>query len=153
MAVVDFLPTQVDASSSTYPLPFTGSPSELVWSDVKLFFRVLSYVWGILAPIYPYGSGKLDEMYPSFGNIKAMLLHAILIVSQAFFILTIPFWFLYPVPLNVVVVYLVVFWMFNKMVCGWLNGDGRPLTSRVPMDGWEKREGEKWIFMNGVSVG
>ncbi|KAH0562951.1 hypothetical protein GP486_002484 [Trichoglossum hirsutum] len=153
MTVVDFLPTQNDASSATYPLPFTGSPFELLWSDIKLFFRVLVYLWGVVVPIYPYGSGELDELYPSFDNVKALILHAILIVSQTFFILTIPFWFLYPLPLNVLVVYLVMFWMFNGVICRWLNGDGKPLTSRVPMDGWEKREGEKWVFMNGISIG
>src|SRR5579862_3497983 len=73
MVFVDFLPAQVDAASSTKALPFTSSPSGLVWSDVILFFRVLSYVWTIVAPMYPFGSGKLDEMYPSFQNIVCMV--------------------------------------------------------------------------------
>src|SRR4051794_18492473 len=64
MTFVDFLPAQVDAASSTNALPYTSSPSGLVWSDVKLFFGVLSYFWGIVAPMYPFGSGKLDELYP-----------------------------------------------------------------------------------------
>jgi hypothetical protein len=153
MVFVDFLPAQVDAASSTNALPFTSSPSELVLYDVILFFRVLGYVWTIIAPLYPFGSGKLDELYPSFQNIVCLVLHAILIVLQSFFILTIPFWFLYPIPLNVLVVYVFLFWIVNKVIWNWLNGDGRTLTSKVPMDGWEEHDDEKWIFMNGVSVG
>ncbi|KAI9765925.1 MAG: hypothetical protein M1840_007066 [Geoglossum simile] len=153
MVFVDFLPAQVDAASSTNALPFTDSPSWLIWSDVKLFFSVLSYVWTIVTPMYSFGSGKLDEMYPSFNNIVCMALHAILIVLQSLFIITIPLWFLYPLPLNVLAVYVVLFWMANKVIWGWLNGDGKPLTSKVPMDGWEEHDDEKWIFMNGISVG
>jgi hypothetical protein len=150
---VSFLPSQVDTPQSTNALTTTTSPLALVYSDVILVFQNLSYVPGIIFPLTPYRSGSLDELYPSVQNFKAMLIHFVLVFVQLFFILSVPFW----------VFIITAGWMaYSGIValviyffCQCLNGrrSGRMTSDPNILEGYDKKEGEVWVFVNGVAVG
>lgn len=112
----------------------------------------------IVLPFLPYRSGALDELYPSYQNIKAVLLHLFLIFTQStFLLLLVPsFFFGVPVPLlaftPVFFVTLVGFVVGNDYFCILLNGTERRFTSVVDPT-WPDTSDEKWIFINGVAAG
>lgn len=111
-----------------------------------------------MLPFYPFRSGALDELYPSFQNLKAVFCHLVLIIAQGLFlILLIPSIFLgVPVPLfgftPTCLLTTVVFVAVNNLFCVLLNGKKRRYKSFVNPS-WEQHDDEKWIFINGVAVG
>lgn len=131
-------------------------------TDTLLFLRI-TFTWplkaglpSIVLPFYPFRSGELDELYPSFQNIKALILHAFLVIIQAaFLILLIPSLFLgLPVPLFAwtpfSVLLIVGFVLGNDFFCILLNGTKRRYESVVDPT-WEPHDDECWLFVNGVA--
>ncbi|GAB7364254.1 hypothetical protein MBLNU230_g4802t1 [Neophaeotheca triangularis] len=136
------------------PRPYTGSPLKLLWDDLVLCLTIWRAVPGILLPILPFRSGRLDELYPTAHNIANVVLHCILIVVQLLFLLSL---FILPfvpvVPVGVAVAYLCVFWFSNKYICYLLNFNTTVLESTVDLKHYPTHEDEYWIFLNGVAVG
>lgn len=109
----------------------------------------------IFLPLWPWPSGDLDEIYPSSANIHDIVLHSILFVAQAFFLISLPF--LSTVPFLFYVVYIGAFIALNRAVCKLLNGKipegGLKSTEDDHSRAWELHGDEIWIFLNGVAVG
>jgi len=147
---VDLLSSQV-GTASTVPLPYTGSPLLLLYSDVVLFFHKIRFFLGIIRPLKPFRSGKLDELYPSPANLRDIAIHIFLFVYQFLFLVTLPCGFAFPLVLLAPYLFFVL--GFNYLVSKVLNGSKRFLESRVPVDARPGHEEEHWIFINGVAVG
>lgn len=148
---VQFLPSQIDSSASTTPLPYTGSPFALLWSDTLLFLRSLPYVLKLFSPITTWSSGALDEFYPSAANLWTIALHLLLTIAQALFLVSIPFCI--PYPLGAVLIYVGAFLWLGTRIYILINGQKSFLTSNVNLDHLPKHPEERWIFVNGVAAG
>lgn len=148
---VRYLPSQVDATASTAALPYTASPFALLWDDSLLFLRHILRVPGIIWPLHPWGSGALDELYPSWQNLVEITLHTVLIILQLLFLVSLPLCLFYP--LFAVAAYVGTFLLLNRLICLALNGRQKFLTSNVNLDHLPKHAEERWIFVNGVAVG
>jgi hypothetical protein len=148
---VKFFGSQVGSRVVT-PVVYTDSPLKLFYYDMKYCVLHLFDLPFIVFPLTPFGSGHLDELYPSIKNLYNMFLHLVLFISQALFLLSIPFWFIFP--LWLVAGFVTVFILLNSMFCLLLNGfkmhyDSDPeITKDMP-----KHDNEQWVFMNGVAVG
>ncbi|KAJ5006109.1 hypothetical protein K4K48_004932 [Colletotrichum sp. SAR 10_66] len=107
----------------------------------------------IIDPHYP--SGEMDELYPSVGNLICLAAHTVLIATQLAFLLSLPF--IATFPFTAVLPYAIAFVTINYLTCIPLNAGvkGGVLEShQIPeSENWVKHENEKWIFLNGVSVG
>lgn len=143
------MPSQVGTATTT-PLPYTASPLKLLVSDVILCLSCIRYLPDILLPLRPYYSGKLDELYPSRGNLTALSIHGVLIVYQVAFLLSLPVLFF--LPIYVCILYITSVFILNNRICAFLNGRHRFLVSHLPLTG-SGHESENWIFINGVGVG
>ncbi|KAH6664147.1 hypothetical protein B0J14DRAFT_607925 [Halenospora varia] len=137
------------------PLSYTGLPWKLLIQDILLFLRWCYYLPNIVIPLWPWPSGSLDELYPSFTNLYIIFLHLIAFVAQAAWIVSLPFFLYLPFPLYVA--YFVGFLISNELFCKLLNGhipsEGLRSTVDYFSETWEKHEDEYWIFLNGVAVG
>jgi hypothetical protein len=151
--VVSFLPSQFDTPLSTRSLTATASPLVLICSDVVLCFQNMRYFPGIIFPLTPYGSGALDEFYPSVQNLWAMFIHALLVFVELVFILSVPF-FVFFIGIGCVV-YSGIVTLVVYLLCQRLNGkrSGRTMSDPDILEGYDKKEGEVWVFVNGVAVG
>lgn len=145
--------SQVNTPSSTSALTTTTSPFTLLCSDVALIYHNLPYLPGIMLPMTPYGSGPLDELYPSPLNLFAMSVHAVLCCVELFFVLSVPFFVFF------VGVGCILYSAFVALVvyiqCLCLNGSERGLMTSNPdiMRGYDEKKDEVWVFVNGVAVG
>lgn len=136
------------------PLPYTASPLSLLWSDFRLGLRNLQFVPGVVLPLRPWRSGKLDELYPSRKNLFDIAVHGFLCVFQIFFILSLPFCIIWMLPVLWIMAYVGAVLLANHTICRLaLNGSCRYLESRVLTPGYERHHREHWIFINGVAVG
>lgn len=103
-------------------------------------------------PIRPFGSGNLDELYPSRQNLFCILVHFVLAILQLAFIVVLPFAIIFPVWMGLAFVsgFMVLNWLFCKL----LNGRGLTFHSdpkyAMPLP---EHEHEQWVFLNGVAVG
>jgi hypothetical protein len=151
--IVSFVPSQIDTPLSTNALTNTTSPLALFCSDIVLIFQNLLYLPGIVFPLTPYGSGALDELYPSAPNIRAMLIHAILVFVELAFILSVPFFVFFVGAGWVAYSGIVALIVYIFSLC--LNGRGEMIQVSDPniLEGFDKKEGEVWVFVNGVAVG
>ena len=152
--LVSFLPSQIDTPQSTSAFITTISPLTLIYSDVVLCFRNFAYLPGIVFPMTPFGSGTLDEFYPSAPNLWAMLIHAVLVCIELAFVLSVPF-FVFFVGAGCVA-YCGITAIIVSGFCLCLNGrrsHGNVSSNPKIMDGYDKREDEIWVFVNGVAVG
>jgi hypothetical protein len=147
---VDFLPSQIGTEESI-PLPYTGSPIQLLWGDAILFFRSVRFLLGIVLPWKPWASGTLDELFPSPPNLLAITVHTFLIVYQLGFLLSLPYCLVCPILMIALYVSAVIFG--NNLICRVLNGSRRFLESQVSINSLPEHEEEHWIFINGVAVG
>lgn len=147
---VQYLPSQVDSTASTTALPYTASPLALVWYDVGLFFSRLLYLPGTISPLHPWGSGPLDELYPSRENTFLIVAHILLIIAQLLFLLSLPMCIFYP--LVAVMTYVGGFITLNYFICRVLNGRAPFVKSNVTLD-HPPKDDECWIYLNGISVG
>ncbi|CZT04996.1 hypothetical protein WAI453_007538 [Rhynchosporium graminicola] len=144
--------------------PFINVPADVNRNPFRLFLLDLGYVVHlrkllirIILPLGPMISGPLDELYPSKSNLKDLILHTILFITQLILlgslpIVTILFWL---VPGVVPVVFVTVFWIVTWVVMRLLNG--APTTECLVglPDGLEpvNDEHELWFFINGVATG
>ena len=151
--VVEYLPAQIDFTSSTVPLPYTSSPVKLLWADIKLFFHYAYALPGIVIPLGPCPSGPLDELYPSVANIFDITLHIILISMQLLFLLWIPVCLIIPMPFGIFVLSFAVGMVINHVVCLLLNGWKPIVESTIDVSQFPNHDDERWIFLNGVAVG
>ena len=168
----------------TKPLPYTSDPLILLFGELWLFAKTsFPTPWNALGlpsivwPLWPCGSGYLDEIYPfSLGNLWAAGVHGVLFVLQLTFIAFVPLssmtGFPFP-PLLWTPGFLacfVGFILLNQLICNvLLNGfSGRIFYAAGPAGEFaedvqdsEKRlisrdprhKGERWVFINGVAVG
>lgn len=103
-----------------------------------------------------FHSGPLDELYPSLANIRDITFHVILFVTQATFLLSLPF--LSFISFNILTAYIIGFVTLNYFVCYCLNGfmpSGYIQSTDFPEAAqWDQEHpNEQWIFLNGVAVG
>lgn len=147
-------------SSDSTPLPYTASPIQLLGSEVKLIKDIIFYYpasfLGIVRPAW--SSNTEDELcLTNPKNVRSLLLHGILIITQSLFLVALVYGLLIPVPAAAYLLFVISCLTLNFYFCKLLNGDGSPQTSNPeilssfsPSQGQEK---ERFIFINGVSVG
>jgi hypothetical protein len=148
---ISFIPSQVGTSKQT-PLSYTDDPTKLFTADLGLCFSRWAFLLGIVSPFH---MGKkadpFDELYPSGKNIQSVILHIILVITQSFFLLSLPFFIF--IPLIWGVAYLAGFYAFNSFICLMLNGRTITLEPNKKIVPLRSHDGEYWIYLNGVSVG
>lgn len=153
---VSFLGDQ-DAASSTHSLPFNGNPIKLAFDDIALFFYEFFALPGTILPWA--GKYRDDELTSNFANNYCIVIHAILVVLQLLFIVSVIVAPFIPIlPLWLFLVYFSGFVVGNYYVCKiFLNGSELYIESSVEKDirqfRREEHDKERWIFLNGVSVG
>jgi hypothetical protein len=151
---VQFFGSQIGGETKE-PLSYTGSPWRLFTSDVSLFMRWSVYLPNIVFPLWPWPSGDLDEMYPSLANILDIILHSILFIAQAVFLISLPL--LSTLSFFLFVAYVGAFIALNAAICWPLNGKipegGLESTKDDQSRSWTRHDDESWIFLNGVAVG
>ena len=148
-----FYGSQVGGKNVT-PHSYTESPSTLVRQDIWSAVILSPYLQFIVRPLWPWRSGKFCELYPSPENLWCIFLHIILVVMQSAFLLSIPFWFVFFVPLTTIICGVGVFWSINQGICYILNGPGMLYRSDpIYAKATKEHEHEQWIFLNGVAVG
>ncbi|KAM0452126.1 hypothetical protein ACHAPV_009644 [Trichoderma viride] len=131
---------------------YTDFPLRLLVKDVYYFF---AYCWAlpwVFFPIHPFGSGELDELYPSRMNIFCLIVHFFLLIFQVAFLLALPFAIFFPAWMGIAAI--VGFHSLNRLACMLLNGkeiifhsDEKYAKARP------EHEHEQWVFLNGVSTG
>ncbi|RMY33573.1 hypothetical protein D0866_05830 [Hortaea werneckii] len=148
---ISFKPSQQGSSLDPVPLAWTANPIRLLFSDLVLGFRKLPYIFGILS-LQP-SRHPLDELYPwSVKNMVTLAIHLFLIVYQLAFLASIPVWIILHGPVLWFIVYCTSVLGVNTLICGLLNGP-EYLDSKVDLPFRESHNKERWIFLNGVSVG
>lgn len=111
----------------------------------------MPYIFGILS-LQP-SRHPLDELYPwSVKNMVTLAIHLFLIVYQLAFLASIPVWIILHGPVLWFIVYCASVLGVNTLICGLLNGP-EYLDSKVDLPFSEIHNKERWIFLNGVSVG
>lgn len=149
-----FRPSQ-EGEETELPLTYTGSPWQLFASDVRLFFANILYIPFIFLPLYPWPSGPLDELCPTWANILDITLHSILFVLQLSFLVTLPLLIFYPV--SIYLLYIAAVLTLNALICLHFNRgippEGLKSTEDEYSQQWEARDDEYWIFLNGICVG
>jgi hypothetical protein len=151
--VIKFYGSQVGGKNVT-PHSYTDSPLVLLRQDTWSAAILSPYLQFIVRPLQPWRSGELCELYPSWANLWCIFLHIILGVMQLAFLLSVPFWFVFFVPLTTIICGVGVFWSINQGICYILNGPGMECRSDPKYaKASEEHEHEQWIFLNGVAVG
>jgi hypothetical protein len=150
--VTDFYRSQI-GGASVINYSYTDFPWVLLLRDIKYFFV---YSWAlpwIIHPAFTYGSGELDELYPTLRNGICILLHFLLIILQLTLLVTLPV-ITFLIPIGAAAGVVLCFLLVNKLLCWFLNGSGHEFHSD---DKYAKlkpeHEHEQWIFVNGVAVG
>lgn len=139
------------------PSDIDAHPFRLLWEDVCSVFRLCRLLPSIFLPILPLQSGPLDELYPSCRNLCDVSLHVILILSQVFLLISLPFaltifWIF---PTGVHIAFIAAFTFFTMVIVRLLNGPptGRSLIgiprTRDPVNDAT----EPWFFINGIATG
>ena len=148
---VRFLPSQVGRSDQT-PVPWTGDPFKLLWSDLLILLRRWSTIPGIIRPLHlGKAANHFDELYLSLPNIIAMFLHSILLITQTFFLMSLPFCL--TIPSGWVLLYFAAYYAWNCAISRILNGKALRLEPNKNIVFKDKHDDEYWIYLNGVSVG
>ncbi|KAG9251199.1 uncharacterized protein F5Z01DRAFT_683469 [Emericellopsis atlantica] len=131
---------------------YTDMPWKLLGWDIYYFFV---YAWAlpwVLWPMFTYGSGELDELYPTFQNLFCVFMHLILAILQLGFIIALPLTVILPV--WVATGGIGAFLLGNWLLCKLLNGTGREFSSDdVFAAELPEHAHEQWVFVNGVAVG
>jgi len=134
------------------PIPYTGNPLLLCWSDILLFFKCSSAILGICHPLTQWHCGDLDELYPSVPNLLCLALHGFLIALQTAFLVSLPFLVTYSV--GTAILYISAMLVLNFLLCLLLNGTAPSSNSTVDLgNDAERFSHESWIYLNGVSTG
>jgi hypothetical protein len=154
--IVNFLGEQ-DGAPDTQSLPFNGNPLKLAWDDICLFFYEFFSLPGTILP----WTGKYpdDELTFNFWNNYCIVIHGILVVLQLLFVASVLIAPFIPLlPLWAFLIYFFGFLVANYYFCKvFLNGSAPYLESSVDRQiagFWnDEHAKERWIFLNGVSVG
>lgn len=145
---------QPSFTTTSDALPSFVSPLGLLWNDAKLFFKIYTTIPGVVLPLRPCLSGKLDELSWTAGNLRDITFHVVFIVLQLIFLVSIPLCFISPVPLGIFSLYVIGFLVLNYVICIPINGQAGIIFRASPKSGIPVTgNGEKWIFINGISVG
>ncbi|KAG0652627.1 hypothetical protein D0Z07_0123 [Hyphodiscus hymeniophilus] len=133
------------------------NPFRLIWIDILSVSQYGRLLPKIVIPLRPYISSKLDELSATWPNIRDILLHTVLILSQLFLIITLPFmtllyWF---VPGFVHIAFYIVFAVSTLIVTRLLNGGPRTecLVGLPQGQAPVNDESELWFFINGIATG
>ncbi len=148
---VSFLPSQIGERSQT-PLSYTADPRQLLLADIVLCFQKLSFVLGIFLPLQVGSNADpFGELYPTWRNIKAVILHVVLVILQSAFFVSLLFFLV--LPTSWLLGYLVAFLLVNSTLTRFLNGSSLTLEPSEDIVTKIKHDSEYWIYLNGVSVG
>ncbi|RDW83401.1 hypothetical protein BP5796_04892 [Coleophoma crateriformis] len=143
---------QANMTTTSLSLPNFVSPTQLLISDLKLVWKLRWYIPSIILPLTPDLSGPLDELAPTWANRADLAFHAVLVIAQLGFLASIPLCLV--LPLGTFLLYFVGFVVANYLICIPFNGFLQTeymAAPKTPIPG--VGENEKWIFINGVSVG
>ena len=154
---ISSFPGDQDTGSRARSVPFNGNPIKLAWNDIGLFFSEFFSLPGTILPWV--GKYPDDELTFNSQNNYCIVVHAILVVLQLLFIVSVlvaPF--ILVLPLGLFLLYFFGFIVGNYWVCKiFLNGTASYIESNVNEEIGEfhkdEHHKEKWIFLNGVSVG
>jgi hypothetical protein len=131
---------------------YTDFPWKLLGRDVYYFFV---YSWAlpwILWPMFVYGSGDLDELYPTWRNGLCVIVHAVLVFLQLGFLCALPFSVVFPVWM--IGLGVGGFMVLNWLLCKLLNGTEATMKSDEKYaKALPEHAHEQWVFVNGVAVG
>lgn len=153
-----FTPSLAVRAASEDAPPIPPSPLSLILSDFGFVFQFSSDLPGIFLPLMPssWQSGKLDELYPSYSNLRDIVLHAVLCLLQALFLISLPLCLLLTmfVPLTVHILWFAVFAGFDLLLCRLLDGQSdKRFYTGCPPRGSKANPTEKWLFINGIATG
>ncbi|KAI1400998.1 hypothetical protein F4819DRAFT_496964 [Hypoxylon fuscum] len=147
----EFFGSQV-GGESVISYSYTDMPWKLMMWDVRYFFTFIWALPWVVWPVRPCDGDHFDELSLTRQNIWCMSIHAILIVLQLFFILTLPLVLLFPVWMAAIG--LAAFFTVNWFLCLGLNGKTVTFHSDPKYaPALEEHAHEQWIFLNGVAVG
>ena len=143
----------IQASSTPSAVPsYNSAPYHLLFYDINLFFTFFRSLPEVFLPLAPALSGPLDELYPSGENLWCIFLHLLYTTIQIGFLVSL-FFCVFPT-VGFVIVYVSGFLLLNYTLCKFtLNGRARFITSDVNMSPFPRHDNERWIFINGISVG
>ncbi|EGO55384.1 hypothetical protein NEUTE1DRAFT_85645 [Neurospora tetrasperma FGSC 2508] len=131
---------------------YTDRPLKLMAFDIYYFFKFIWALPYVLIPLSPSDSGDLDELSITRGNLFCVGLHAILVVLQLGFIVTLPTLILFPVWTAALAIGLFI--LVNHGLCTFLNGKEVEYHSDPKYaPALPEHAHEQWIFINGVAVG
>jgi hypothetical protein len=148
---ISFIPSQIGVRTQT-PMPIYSVPHKLLWADIILCFSKGAFFLGIFRP-WRLGSKSepYDELYLSVKNAKSVILHAIMYISQSIFLLSLPFFLIFPV--SWLLVYILGCWGIHQISYYLLNGSTIKVEPSAHIIPKEKHDSEYWVYLNGVSVG
>ena len=139
------------------PADIDRAPQRLVWIDILSVFNLSELLPLIVHPLRPFISGPLDELFPTWPNLRDIILQILLILSQIMLFITLPivavlYWFL---PGVVHLLYLMAFAVVTLVVMRLLNGGPRAECLVGLPDGPKpvNNEHELWFFINGIATG
>jgi hypothetical protein len=139
------------------PSDMDSNPFRWVWEDICSVFRLANLIPRIILPLGPFLSGKLDELYPSPPNLRALALQIFLFISQILLLFSLPVGLLalWALPFVAHAAFYAAFAVITSIVVRLLNGPpsrrsliGVPKT-RPPVND----ESELWFFINGIATG
>ncbi|KAF7507423.1 hypothetical protein GJ744_010482 [Endocarpon pusillum] len=151
--------------SDSTPLPYTSSPRQLLLSELCLIKDILrNFPASFPGVIQPFWSVKAEDelCLRNAKNVRSLLLHVILLITQSLFLLGLVYGLIIPIPASLYLGGIVITLILNYYFCRLLNGDGSPQTSSINLTRYRSENpdakdhdhsDECWIFINGVSVG
>ncbi|KAK6860907.1 hypothetical protein PG995_004543 [Apiospora arundinis] len=130
---------------------YTDMPWKLILLDMWYAIKYSPSLPHVLWPLFP--TYTFDELRLNVQNMWCMFIHAVLIILQVSFFLSLPMAAFLPgwTTLTAIGVFLSVNWVICRFL---LNGPSLIYKSR-PQYALDRKEhqNEQWIFLNGVSVG
>jgi hypothetical protein len=136
-------------TTSRAPAPYRFPAASLLLTDTLLLFRNFLFLPSIIFPLST--SNPRGELYlRSLGNLFTIFVHVVFILVGLVGFGLIPLWLRLPGAIWLVVAgmyWAVVYalaWVLNQ------TPEGELIASEPAM---EEKEGEKWLFVNGVMAG
>ncbi|CUS10898.1 unnamed protein product, partial [Tuber aestivum] len=148
---VSYLPSQTTPDSNTSSLNFRSGPWKLLVTDIKLVATLLLWVPHIFLPWR--STNPYSELYPSWKNMRDLGLHIVLgLIGSVWLIIVIPVWI--AAPGLGFALFMLFYCALTSLFCVPLDYGPRVVQSRIQhVSGREIRDGENWVFVNGVAAG
>ncbi len=131
-------------------LPLLDDPLGMIWNDMALFVNCLPDLYRSFFSFDPSALHPLHELYPIAMNIKIVLTHFILLISQLSFLIIVP---ILVVTLPATCIFggglTAAFIVTNKVLCRSLNGGSETLWSNKSILLAQKTENEHWVYIGG----